>query len=130
MAVNDIPYRPIFEALILELFIELIRESAIRLPTPIGQTIGIVGGLVIGNAIVDAGLVSNFMVIVVAMTAISSFVVPSWEMNMSIRLIRFPFMIAAALFGFWYGDWNTHSFYPSFESVIIETALFYADCSF
>lgn len=100
MAVNDIPYRPIFEALILELFIELIRESAIRLPTPIGQTIGIVGGLVIGNAIVDAGLVSNFMVIVVAMTAISSFVVPSWEMNMSIRLIRFPFMIAAALFGF------------------------------
>ncbi|WP_318614475.1 spore germination protein [Sporosarcina sp. YIM B06819] len=100
LAVNDIPYRPIVEALILELFIELIRESAIRLPTPIGQTIGIVGGLVIGNAIVDAGFVSNFMVIVVAMTAISSFVVPSWEMNMSIRLIRFPFMLAAALFGF------------------------------
>ncbi|MFJ7936851.1 spore germination protein [Sporosarcina sp. NPDC096371] len=100
LAVNDIPYRPIIEALILELFIELIRESAIRLPTPIGQTIGIVGGLVIGNAIVDAGFVSNFMVIVVAMTAISSFVIPSWEMNMSIRLIRFPFMVAAALFGF------------------------------
>ena len=100
LAVNDIPYRPIFEALILELFIELIRESAIRLPTPIGQTVGIVGGLVIGNAIVDAGLVSNFMVIVVAMTAISSFVVPSWEMNMTIRLIRFPFMVAASLFGF------------------------------
>ncbi|WP_255485521.1 spore germination protein [Sporosarcina sp. BP05] len=100
LAVNDIPYRPIFEALLLELFIELIRESAIRLPTPIGQTVGIVGGLVIGNAIVSAGLVSNFMVIVVAMTAISSFVVPSWEMNMTIRIIRFPFMIAASLFGF------------------------------
>ncbi|WP_399632545.1 spore germination protein [Sporosarcina sp. SG10008] len=100
LAVNAIPYRPIFEALILELFIELIRESAIRLPTPIGQTIGIVGGLVIGNAIVDAGLVSNFMVIVVAMTAISSFVIPSWEMNMTIRIIRFPFMLAASLFGF------------------------------
>jgi len=100
LAVNEIPYPPIFEALILELFIELIRESAVRLPTPIGQTIGIVGGLVIGNAIVDAGLVSNFMVIVVAMTAISSFVIPSWEMNMTIRLIRFPFMFAASLFGF------------------------------
>lgn len=100
LAVNDIPYRPIFEALIVELFIELIRESAIRLPTPIGQTIGIVGGLVIGNAIVDAGLVSNFMVIVVAMTAISSYVIPSWEMNMTVRIIRFPFMIAASLLGF------------------------------
>lgn len=100
LAVNDIPYPALIEALILELFIELIRESAIRLPTPIGQTIGIVGGLVIGNAIVDAGLVSNFMIIVVAMTAISSFVVPSWEMNMTIRIIRFPFMILASMFGF------------------------------
>ena len=100
VAVNDIPYRPIIEALILELFIELIRESSIRLPTPIGQTIGIVGGLIIGDAIVNAGLVSNLMVIVVALTAISSFVVPSVEMNTTIRLLRFPFMFAASLFGF------------------------------
>lgn len=100
LAVNEIPYRPIVEALILEVFIELIRESSIRLPTPIGQTIGIVGGLIIGDAIVSAGLVSNLMVIVVALTAISSFVVPSVEMNMTIRLLRFPFMFAASLFGF------------------------------
>ena len=109
----------------------LYEKSAIRLPTPIGQTIGIVGGLVIGNAIVDAGLVSNFMVIVVAMTAISSFVIPSWEMNMTIRLIRFPFMLAASLVWlFWHGNWNTCPFHPFDECVIIETALFYADCSF
>jgi len=100
IAVNDIPYRPIVEAMILEILIELIRESSIRLPTPVAQTIGIVGGLIIGDAIVSAGLVSNLMVIVVAMTAISSFVVPSVEMNMTIRLIRFPFMFAASLFGF------------------------------
>ncbi|WP_249336609.1 spore germination protein [Sporosarcina sp. Marseille-Q4063] len=100
VAIEEIPYRPIFEALLLELFIELIREASIRLPTPIGQTIGIVGGLVIGDAIVSAGLVSNLMVIVVAMTAISSFVVPSVEMNTTIRILRFPFMIAASLFGF------------------------------
>lgn len=100
VAINEIPYRPIFEALILELFIELIREASIRLPTPIGQTIGIVGGLVIGDAIVSAGLVSNLMVIVVAMTAISSFVVPSVEMNTTIRVLRFPFMLLASLFGF------------------------------
>lgn len=100
LAINQIPYRPLFEAFILELFIELIREASIRLPKPIGQTIGIVGGLIIGDAIVSAGLVSNLMVIVVALTAISSFVVPSVEMNMTIRLLRFPFMIVAATFGF------------------------------
>ncbi|MFC6040164.1 spore germination protein [Paenisporosarcina macmurdoensis] len=99
-SVNEIPYRPFIEAMILEITIELIREASIRLPSPVGQTIGIVGGLVIGDAIVSAGLVSNLMVIVVALTAISSFVVPSNEMNMSIRLLRYPFMIAASLFGF------------------------------
>ncbi|MCM3743146.1 spore germination protein [Sporosarcina luteola] len=99
-AVEFIPYRPIVEALIVELFIEVIREATIRLPAPIGPTIGIVGGLVIGDAIVNAGLVSNLMVVVVAMTAISSFVVPSVEMNTTIRIIRFPFMLAATLFGF------------------------------
>ena len=100
IAVQDIPYRPIVEALIVEIFIEVIREATIRLPAPVGPTIGIVGGLVIGDAIVNAGLVSNLMVIVVAMTAISSFVVPNVEMNMTIRIIRFPFMLAATLFGF------------------------------
>ncbi|GKV57489.1 germination protein KA [Sporosarcina sp. NCCP-2222] len=100
LAINEIPYRPFLEAFILEIFIELIREASMRLPTPIGQTIAIVGGLVVGDAIVSAGLVSNLMVIVVAMTAISSFVIPSAEMNMTIRILRFPFMLGAALFGF------------------------------
>lgn len=100
LAINEIPYRPIFEAIIMELFIELIREASIRLPKPIGQTIGVVGGLIIGDAIVSAGLVSNLMVIVVALTAISSFVVPTLEMNTSIRILRFPFMAVAAIFGF------------------------------
>ncbi|MFC4411287.1 spore germination protein [Chungangia koreensis] len=98
--VNEIPYRPIFEALILELMIEMIREAGIRLPAPIGQTIGIVGGLVIGDAIANAGLVSNVMIIVVALTALASFTIPSAEMNTAIRLLRFPFMAAASIFGF------------------------------
>lgn len=98
--VNDIPYRPLIEALILEIIMELIRESSIRLPQSVGQTIGIVGGLVIGDAIVSAGLVSNLMVIVVALTAISSYVVPSVELNSTIRMLRFPFMVLASLFGF------------------------------
>lgn len=98
--ISEIPYRPIIEAMILEIIIELIREASIRLPQAIVQTIGIVGGLVIGTVIVNAGLVSNMMVIVVALTAISSYVVPSVEMNMSIRILRFPFMLAAAIAGF------------------------------
>lgn len=98
--VNEIPYRPLIEALILEIIMELIRESSIRLPQSVGQTIGIVGGLVIGDAIVNAGLVSNLMVIVVALTAISSYVVPSVELNSIIRMLRFPFMVLASLFGF------------------------------
>ncbi|SUA98784.1 spore germination protein GerKA [Paenibacillus thiaminolyticus] len=84
----------------MELTIELLREAGIRLPGPVGQTIGIVGGLVIGDAVVKAGLVSNAMIIVVALTAIASFVVPSHEMSASVRMLRFPVMIAASLFGF------------------------------
>ncbi|WP_313890794.1 spore germination protein [Psychrobacillus sp.] len=99
-SVANIPFRPIFEALLLELLIELIREASIRLPSPIGQTIGVVGGLVIGDAIVAAGLASNLMVIVVASTALASFVVPSVEMNTTVRLLRFPFMVLASMFGF------------------------------
>jgi len=98
--INQIPYRPLIEAMIMEITIELIREASVRLPKSIGQTIGIVGGLVIGDAIVSAGLVSNLMVIVVAFTAISSFVVPSIELNTTIRTLRFPFMFLASLFGF------------------------------
>ncbi|TDL34817.1 spore germination protein [Jeotgalibacillus sp. S-D1] len=98
-AVEGIPYVPLLEALVLELTIELIREAGIRLPNPIGQTIGIVGGLVIGDAVVNAGLISNLMIIVVALTAISSFVVPSVEMNTTVRILRFPFMVLASMFG-------------------------------
>lgn len=99
--INLIPYRPFFEALIMQFTLELIREGSIRLPKSIGQTVGIVGGLVIGDAIVSAGLVSNLMVIVVAFTAIASFVVPSIELNTTIRVIGFPMMIFASFFGFY-----------------------------
>ncbi|WP_391209241.1 spore germination protein [Psychrobacillus sp. L4] len=99
-SVSHVPFRPIFEAFLLEITIELIREASIRLPSPVGQTIGVVGGLVIGDAIVSAGLASNLMVIVVALTALASFVIPSVELSTSIRILRFPFMIAASIFGF------------------------------
>ncbi|SDM78416.1 spore germination protein [Sediminibacillus halophilus] len=99
-SINEIAYPPIIEALVMVIIIELIREAGIRLPTPVGQTIGIVGGLVIGDAIVRAGLVSNFMIIVVALTAIASFVVPSNEMSTTLRLLTFPLIILSATLGF------------------------------
>lgn len=99
-SVQEIPYPPIVEAIILEITLELIREAGIRLPNPLGPTIGIVGGLVIGDAVVNAGLVSTLMIIVVALTAVASFVVPTYELSMSKRIMRFPLMVAAAYFGF------------------------------
>lgn len=99
-SINDIAYPPLLEAFVMVIIIELIREAGIRLPEPIGQTIGIVGGLVIGDAVVRAGLVSNLMVIVVALTAIASFVVPSNELSTTLRLLTFPLIILAGTLGF------------------------------
>ena len=84
----------------MQIILELLKEASIRLPSPIAQTIGIVGGLVIGTAIVDAHIVSNMMIVVIGFTAIASFVAPINEMGTSARLLGFPTMIAASLFGF------------------------------
>ena len=95
-----VPLPPLFEAMAMQLVLELLKEAAIRLPSPIAQTIGIVGGLVIGTAIVEAGFVSNTMIVVVALTAIASFVAPVNEMGTGARLLAFPIMLAANTFGF------------------------------
>lgn len=96
---EGVPFPVFVEALLMETTMELLREAGIRLPKPIGQTIGIVGGLVIGEAAVSAGIVSPVMVIIVAITAISSFAIPSYSTALSFRIIRFAFMGAAAVFG-------------------------------
>ncbi|NMD68983.1 spore germination protein [Bacillus sp. DNRA2] len=94
-----IPLPPILEALFLELTIELLREAGARLPTKVGQTIGIVGGIVIGTASVEAGLTSNVLLIIVALSALASFTTPVYKMGNAIRLLRFPFLIFAELWG-------------------------------
>ncbi|MGM7702723.1 spore germination protein [Pseudalkalibacillus sp. Hm43] len=95
----DIPFPPILEVIILELAIELLREAGARLPTKVGQTIGIVGGIVIGTAAVEAGLTSNVLLIIVALAALASFTTPVYQIANSIRLIRFPFLIGAQWWG-------------------------------
>ncbi|MFD0693769.1 spore germination protein [Paenibacillus sp. GCM10027628] len=94
-----VPFPPFVEAIFMEVTLEMMREAGVRLPAPVGQTVGIVGGIVIGQAIVQAGLISNVMVIVVAFTAISSFILPNYDMVAAVRLIRFAMMIAASMFG-------------------------------
>jgi spore germination protein len=83
----------------MEITIELLREAGARLPTKIGQTISIVGGIVIGQAAVQAGVTSNILIIAVASSAIASFVIPSYIMSSSIRPIRFPLIILAGVLG-------------------------------
>ncbi|MET3504551.1 spore germination protein [Halalkalibacter oceani] len=96
---EGVPF-PIFaEAMLMEATFELLREAGNRLPRPIGQTVGIVGGIIIGDAAVRAGIVSPIMVIVVALTAISSFTFPAYNVAITFRILRFSVMIAAALFG-------------------------------
>ncbi|MBN6188719.1 spore germination protein [Aneurinibacillus sp. BA2021] len=94
-----VPFSPILEATLMELTLEMLREAGVRLPAAIGQTVSIVGGIVIGQAAVQAGLASNIMVIIVSLTAIASFIVPVFDMAYAIRLLRFPMMILAWLFG-------------------------------
>lgn len=96
---EQIPFPPIIEALFLELTIELLREAGARLPTKVGQTIGIVGGIVIGTAAVEAGLTSNVLLIIVALAALASFTTPIYRIGNTIRLIRFPYLIFAQIWG-------------------------------
>ncbi|WP_158735293.1 spore germination protein [Alteribacillus sp. YIM 98480] len=96
---SNIPFPPLIEALFLEFTIELLREAGARLPTKVGQTIGIVGGIVIGQASVEAGLTSNILLIVVALAALASFTTPVYQMGNTVRIIRFPFIVMSAMFG-------------------------------
>ncbi|WP_254871227.1 spore germination protein [Bacillus sp. Marseille-Q1617] len=96
---SNVPFPPVFEALLLEFVIELLREAGARLPTKVGQTMGIVGGIVIGQAAVDAGFTSNILIIIIAISALGSFTAPSYAIGTAVRMIRFPIILMAGLYG-------------------------------
>ncbi|MGN4252500.1 spore germination protein [Bacillus cereus group sp. MYBKT14-1] len=95
----QVPFPPLIEALFLELVIDLLREAGARLPMKVGQTLGIVGGIVIGQASVQAGLTSNILLIIVALSALASFITPIYKMGNAVRLLRFPFLVFAEIGG-------------------------------
>lgn len=87
------------EVLLMEFQFELLKEAGIHLPGQLGGTIGIVGGLIVGQAAVEAGIVSTIVVIVVSFTAIASFIVPNESFGSVFRLLKFFFIIVAAIWG-------------------------------
>lgn len=96
---EGVPFPAVVEALIMEFTLELLREAGLRLPSAIGNTVGIVGGLIIGEAAVRAGIVSPIMVIIVAITAIASFANPSYNLSVGFRLLRFALIVASGILG-------------------------------
>lgn len=96
---ESVPFPAIVEALMMEITFEALREAGVRLPKQIGSAVSIVGALVIGQAAVQAGLVSAPMVIVVAITGIASFMIPRYVAGIAIRMLRFPMILLAGVFG-------------------------------
>jgi len=96
-----VPFPVVFEVLIMEFSLELIREAGIRIPSVIGPTIGIVGALILGQAAVAAGIISPLLIIVVAVTALGSFTMPNYNLSFTVRVLRFGFIIASSLLGFY-----------------------------
>lgn len=97
---ETVPFPVIFEILLMEISFELIREAGVRVPSPIGPTIGIVGGLILGEAAVSANLVSPILIIIVAITAICSFSIPDFSLNFTIRISRFIYILLGYMAGF------------------------------
>lgn len=90
---------PVLEAVTMLLILEVLREATVRLASPIGQTIGVVGGIVIGTVVVQSNLISNMMVVVVALTGIASFIIPSYEMSSATRILTYPVIVMSSILG-------------------------------
>ncbi|CAM4226962.1 spore germination protein [Paenibacillus endophyticus] len=96
---SNVPFPPLLEVLFLEITIELLREAGSRLPTKVSQTLGIVGGIILGQAAVQAALTSNILLIIVSLSALASFTTPIFKMSNTIRFLRFPLIVLASLWG-------------------------------
>lgn len=94
-----VPVPAVVEVLMMELSFELLREAGVRVPGTMGNAIGVVGGLIIGDAAVSAGLVSPIIVIVVALTALASFAIPNDEMASALRVLKYAMILLAAFLG-------------------------------
>jgi spore germination protein KA len=97
---ENVPFPTIFEVILMEASFELIREAGIRIPGIIGNTIGIIGALILGQAAVQANLVSPVLIIIVAFTGLGNFAIPDFSVAFGVRLMRIAYIIAGAMLGF------------------------------
>lgn len=88
---ENVPFPAFVEAILMEGAFEIIREAGVRMPRAVGQTVSVVGALILGQAVVEAGIITPVMVIVVALTGIASFAIPAYNMAIAGRIIRFGF---------------------------------------
>ncbi|WP_237167768.1 spore germination protein [Paenibacillus yonginensis] len=98
---EGVPFPAMIEALLMEIIFEGLREAGIRLPQQVGPAVSIAGALVIGQAVVDAGIVSSSMVIIVSLTGIASFAFPMYNIGTSFRMLRFPLLLISGFIGFY-----------------------------
>ncbi len=96
----NVPFPSVVELLLMDFSFEMIREAGIRMPGPIGQTLGIVGGLILGQSAVSAKIVSPIMIVIIAITGIGSFSTPDYSLSWNFRILRLAFIILAASMGF------------------------------
>jgi spore germination protein KA len=98
---ENVPFPTIVEVILMEASFELIREAGIRIPGIIGNTLGIIGALILGQASVQANLVSPVIIVIVAFTGLGNFAIPDFSLAFGVRIMRITFIIAGAMFGFY-----------------------------
>ncbi|BBH23592.1 spore germination protein [Paenibacillus baekrokdamisoli] len=96
---EGVPYPVLVEVMLMLIIIEMVIEASIRLPKSIGPTITMVGGIVLGEAVVQARLMSNFLIIIVAVTTIAHFTLGTYMNSLSIRLYKYVVIVFCALYG-------------------------------
>ena len=95
-----VPFSALFELLLMEIAFDIIREASLRVPSPIGSTVGIIGGLIVGQAAVSAALVSPLAIIIVSLTGVGSFSTPNYALNFTFRFARYIYIFLGAAYGF------------------------------
>lgn len=96
---KKVPFPPVIEALMMEFIVEVLREAGVRLPTAVAATLGVVGGIILGDAAIRSNLVSPVMVVVIAVTTVCNFVLPNYSMTLVLRLLRLFLILLSAAFG-------------------------------
>jgi hypothetical protein len=96
---SGLPLRPVEEALLMLVVVDILKEGSLRLPSRIAQTVGVIGGFVLGQAVIQANLISPLLIIVIAISIIGSFSLPNYQVVSLVRVLRYPLLLGASLLG-------------------------------